>query len=214
MSPSPELSRILLPLLLAAPVGYLLGAVPFGYLVARSKGVNIFEQGSKNPGATNVRRVLGRRAGNLVFILDLCKGAGAGAWPLLFFREEPVAKLIGAVGVVFALIGHSFSCFTHFKGGKGVATGAGGFFVMMPVVTLIAAAVWTVTFFSSRYVSLASISSAATIPVAACLLREPPVLVTIAAAVAVFVILRHRANLVRLARGTENRWTKRREAAP
>ena len=222
MSGLPEFSQPLMPLILAALVGYFLGAVPFGYLVARAKGVNIFEQGSKNPGATNVRRVLGKRSGNLVFILDLAKGALAGAWPLGYVwlrspylsgdylaRSLSQAKLIGVVGVIFALIGHSFSCFTHFKGGKGVATGAGGFIVLMPIVTLIAAAVWTLTFFASRYVSLASIFSAVTVPVAAYFFRESPILTALAVAVAVFVILRHRANIVRLAHGSESKWTKR-----
>jgi len=202
------------PLLAAALAGYFLGSLPFGYLVARAKGVNIFEQGSKSSGATNVRRVLGKRAGNLVFVLDVCKGMAAGGWPLLLIHAWPQAKLIGAVGLLLALVGHSFSCFTHFKGGKGVATGAGGFLVLMPLVTLIAAAIWVLTFFASRYVSLASIFSAVAIPVGACFFHEPRFLVAMGVAVMVFVILRHRANLVRLFQGTENKWTKRPEAAP
>ena len=134
------------PLLIAAIVGYLLGSLPFGYLVARAKGVNIFEVGSKNPGATNVRRVLGKGPGNLVLVLDALKGAMAAAWSLLRYRpnasaigsfEGPWSMLnfhvqgdawvgMGLAGLVGALLGHSFSCFTKFRGGKGVATGAGG----------------------------------------------------------------------------------------
>jgi glycerol-3-phosphate acyltransferase PlsY len=108
-------------------------------------------------------------------------------------------------GLVAAMIGHSFSCFTGFKGGKGVATGAGGFLVLMPQVTLIAAAVWALLFFSIRYVSLASIAAALTIPVGAYFFNEPLVLIAAAAAAAIFVIVRHRANISRLIHGTENR---------
>src|SRR5687767_14281833 len=124
-------------LLIAAFVGYLLGSLPFGYLVARSKGVNIFEVGSKNPGATNVRRVLGSGPGNLVFFLDALKGAVATGWPRLYFLWKALAfgnsasdatdAVSAAVaGLIGALLGHSFSCFTKFRGGKGVATATGG----------------------------------------------------------------------------------------
>src|SRR5215217_3201606 len=122
---------MLLPLLIAAIIGYLLGSLPFGYLVARSKGVNIFEVGSKNPGATNVRRVLGSGAGNLVFALDALKGAAATAWPFFrlhwtadkgalnsfsfSFETGQLPQTYAAVaGLVGALLGHSFSLFTKF----------------------------------------------------------------------------------------------------
>ena len=163
-------------LVFTALVGYLLGSLPFGYLVARAKGVNIFEVGSKNPGATNVRRVLGAGPGNLVFALDALKGSVAAAWALGALGSKMVVDLdapllnllnrtyvgadwvnLGMAGLVGALLGHSFSCFTGFRGGKGVATAAGGCLVLMPIATLIGAAVWAVTFYSSRYVSLASI---------------------------------------------------------
>ena len=169
---------MLVPLLFAAVVGYVLGALPFGYLVARAHGVDIFTVGSKNPGATNVRRVLGAKAGNLVFALDALKGATATALPLLLDRAGLLARLPGwsepvrwlplaVAGLVGALIGHSFSCFTRFRGGKGVATASGGFIVLMPVATLIATVVWIVTFYAFRYVSLASILAAVTLPFAA-----------------------------------------------
>jgi glycerol-3-phosphate acyltransferase PlsY len=207
------------PIVAAAAIGYLLGALPFGYLVARAHGVNIFEHGSGSPGATNVRRVLGARASNLVFALDALKGALAGGWPLYFVwqayrgsaRAEGialaigVAQMLGIVGLVFAMLGHSFSCFTRFKGGKGVATGAGGFLVLLPVPTVISAAVWLGAFILSRYVSIASICSALALPAAAWALGQPPWLSLIASAVCAFVIWRHRANIGRLLNGTENR---------
>src|SRR5215212_9305126 len=145
-------------ILIALVVGYLLGSLPFGYLVARAKGVNIFEVGSKNPGATNVRRVLGTGPGNLVFFLDALKGAAAPAlWKFVIVKtvvapgelDPNIWTPIG--GLVGALLGHSFSCFTRFKGGKGVATATGGLVVLMPVAVVAAAVVWVIVFYSSRY---------------------------------------------------------------
>src|SRR6478609_11718715 len=131
------------PYILAAVIGYFLGAIPFGYVVARAHGVDIFKEGSGNPGATNVKRVLGekfgakgKRAGNLVFALDAVKGAAAAAWPLFTALPHPEARLLGLVGVIAAVLGHSFSIFTKFKGGKGVATAAGGLIVLIPLSCL------------------------------------------------------------------------------
>src|ERR1035438_1032878 len=152
---------LLVPLAIAAAAGYLLGALPFGYLVARTRGGNIFEVGSGSSGATNVGRVLGRWPRNIVFFLDTLKGAVAAGWPLLVVwgavRAFDVPSVLGFVGLGFALVGHSFSCFTRFRGGKGVATAAGGILVLMPVIALITAAVWLAVFYATRYVSLASI---------------------------------------------------------
>lgn len=223
---------MLLPLLIAGVVGYFLGAIPFGYVVARAHGVNIFQEGSKNPGATNVKRVLGerfgargKRAGNLVFALDVLKGAVAAGWGLLAYTSASVDYdlengvvgqvatndwlLVGVAGLVGALLGHSFSCFTKFKGGKGVATGAGGFLVLAPLATLIGGAVWIVTFYSSRYVSLASILAAVALPIAAFFLGLPTAVTVIAAIVALFVVIRHRANISRLLAGTESKFVKK-----
>lgn len=225
---------MLTPLIIAAVVGYFVGAIPFGYLVARAYGINIFEHGSKSPGATNVKRVLGKKAGNTVFALDAVKGALCAGWPLLLAQWAAQGSVVttgrctgwtvytanvkvltpetvipaAVTGLLFAVVGHSFSCFTRFKGGKGVATSAGGFIVLMPVVTLIALGVWLVTFFASRYVSLASILAAAAIPVGALLLHQPRLLVGLAVLISVFVIVLHRANLGRLLKGTENRFIK------
>jgi glycerol-3-phosphate acyltransferase PlsY len=215
---------MLLPLLIAAVVGYLLGALPFGYFVARSKGINIFEHGSKNPGATNVKRVLGekfgkpgKRLGNLVFFLDALKGAVATGWILVIVHFDGPSCRCGddqvmwmqITGLVFALVGHSFSCFTKFKGGKGVATAAGGFMVLMPYAMLTCLVVWVVTFYASRYVSLASIVAAIALPIAAFFFHQPPLLLGLAVIIATFVVLRHRANITRLMNGTENRFAKK-----
>jgi glycerol-3-phosphate acyltransferase PlsY len=223
---------VIFSLLIAVVVGYLLGSLPFGYLVARSNGVNIFEVGSKNPGATNVRRVLGSSAGNLVFGLDALKGAVAASWALLRFTGTDVSynfdtmgsllngrvegqlwTQLGVVGVVGALVGHSFSCFTHFRGGKGVATSVGGLVILIPVATVIAAVVWAVVFYLSRYVSLASLAAAAALVVAAVSLAMPSLLIGLSVVVALFVILRHASNIKRLLNGTENKFV-RKSASP
>jgi glycerol-3-phosphate acyltransferase PlsY len=204
-------------IILAGVVGYFLGATPFGYLVARAKGVNIFEVGSKSPGATNVRRVLGRGPGNLVFALDALKGVAAAGWPRawamfshrdnltapLYVSEDPLPLMVA--GLVGALLGHSFSCFTRFKGGKGVATGAGGFLVLFPLGALTAAVVWALTAAVTRYVSLASMLAGVALTATAGLLHVKPLLFGMCAAVMVFVIIRHRANISRLIAGTETR---------
>lgn len=229
---------MLIPLTIAAVVGYLLGAIPFGWLVARAHGINIFEHGSKSPGATNVKRVLGKKAGNTVFALDAIKGALAAGWPLLVARWAAATAAnvrdaegwivytanvkvltpdlvipVAVTGLLAAVIGHSFSCFTRFKGGKGVATSAGGFVVLMPVVTLIALAVWLATFYGSRYVSLASIFAAIAMPVAAFFLKQHTLVVILAAVIGAFVIILHRANIKRLLNGTENRFVKKTASA-
>ncbi len=211
---------MLVPLLIAAVVGYLLGSLPFGYLVAGAKGVNIFEVGSKNPGATNVRRVLGHGAGNLVLFLDLLKGALAVGWILIVTRlDEPTfnwgAEKIEAMmitGLVAAILGHSFSCFTKFRGGKSVATGAGGFAVLFPLGMAIAFAVFLVTLAVSRYVSLSSMLGAAALPFAAFAFKAGSPMISISAMIATFVIYRHRANLMRIRAGTESKVWQKKEA--
>ncbi|MEO6876255.1 MAG: glycerol-3-phosphate 1-O-acyltransferase PlsY [Opitutaceae bacterium] len=203
-------------LLIVIVAGYLLGSLPFGYLVARAKGVNIFAVGSKSPGATNVRRVLGHGPGNLVTFLDAMKGAVAAGWPTVFFSWKELAfgnaavavadvKLLGVVGLAAALVGHSFSCFTHFKGGKGVATGAGGFLVLFPLGAIVAAAVWGLTLAVTRYVSLASMLAAVALTLTAWLRHTTPLILGACTSVMVFVILRHRANISRLFAGAEHK---------
>jgi glycerol-3-phosphate acyltransferase PlsY len=196
-------------LISSALVGYLLGSLPFGYLVARAHGVDIFKAGSGNPGATNVKRVLGAKAGNTVFALDAVKGAVAAGWPLLPFFAVPDAQMAGLVGVIAAVLGHSFSMFTKFKGGKGVATAAGGLVVLIPIACLISAVVWFVTFFVSRYVSLASILAAVAVTTATWLRGNPTSINIVVTALALFVVIRHRENIKRLLNGTESRFSRK-----
>jgi acyl phosphate:glycerol-3-phosphate acyltransferase len=223
VSPSDSAS-LAVPAAAIAAAGYLLGALPFGYIVARAHGVNIFEVGSKNPGATNVKRVLGKRAGNTVFALDAAKGAAAAAWPLLAVAVGvghdgegamgAAARSVAALaylGLAFAIIGHGFSCFTHFKGGKGVATAAGGMAVVLPLPTAAAGLVWVCTFYLSRYVSLASILAAVALPLVAAAMGASRVGIVVSSLVAAFVVVRHRGNISRLIAGTESRFERKKK---
>ncbi len=196
--------------ILVTLAGYLLGAIPFAVIIARMCGVDIFKVGSGNPGATNVKRSCGKMAGNLCFILDASKGFVATAFPLfagLFGVElnNPIA--LTYVGLVSAIIGHSFSVFVKFRGGKGVAVAIGGLLAIMWEAILIALLLWVVVFYSTRYVSLASIAMAIVLPVAAAFLYQfPSVHFYIALAIATVIVVRHRSNIVRLIKGTENRF--------
>jgi acyl-phosphate glycerol 3-phosphate acyltransferase len=203
---------MLLPILLVV-AAYLLGAVPFGYLVARWRGVDILRQGSGNIGATNVARVLGRRYGILVFVLDFAKGA----IPVLAgrFLSDPSQHSAQAVPVaagIAAFLGHLFPIYLRFRGGKGVATAAGAVMVLLPVPGLAAFLTWLTVFVSSRIMSLASILGA----VVLCLLRllttpapwspSEIVLTCFCLVAAALVVARHHANIRRLLSGTENRF--------
>lgn len=192
---------------LVVVVGYLLGALPFGYLVARWNGVDIFSVGSGNPGATNVRREVGTGAGNIVFALDALKGVAAAAF-FLVLPEHPSFshQSLGLIGLASAILGHSFPVFTRFRGGKGVAVTVGGAIALMPLATLVGILVWVVLFYSTRYVSVASMGLAVALPVVSFLHHGLNLLFYFSLTVAIFIIYRHRANIVRLVRGQENRF--------
>lgn len=197
-----------LPALLA---GYLIGSLPFGYWVARARGVDILKVGSGNPGATNVKRVVGPAAGNVVFILDFLKGVLAVSWVrVLPAAAENAWIVLSILGLVGAILGHSFSLFLRFRGGKGVATTVGGMVTLMPVATLIAILVWLLIFFLTRYVSLASIGLAVALPIARLLSGGLDLLFGFAALLSLFVIFRHRGNIRRLLAGQEHRFERRR----
>ena len=192
---------------------YLLGSVPFGLLIARTRGVDIRAVGSRNIGATNVFRCVGRPWGLLTFALDFLKGyAGAAAVPLLVARLLPGAATpsgLALAGGAAAVAGHTWPLFAGFKGGKGVATGAGLLTAIAPAAVGLAFAAWLIVMALFRYVSLASVVAAALLAVLVWFPRfvahtPTAAVLTLLAAV---VIVRHRTNLVRLARGTESRFS-------
>ena len=208
-----------------AVLGYLLGSVNFAVLVAKKHGVNILEAGSGNPGATNVKRVLGKGPGNLVFALDALKGFVGTGLPTLVGYVIATQGLaleipgdlfhLGIAGFVGTLLGHCFSCFLKFKGGKGVASTIGGLLVLLPIPIVIGAAIWGLVFATSRYVSLASIALGVSLPLSCWLLplatslKFGPAEFWFAAALAAFNVWTHRSNLGRLLAGTENRFAKK-----
>jgi len=202
--------------ILVVLVSYLLGSIPTGFLVAKARGVDIRTLGSGNIGATNVFRILGKPAGVLVLLADAAKG-----WLAVFV----VAKLIsgcfypGAVlqarewfaicAGVGAILGHNYTCWLYFKGGKGIATSAGVLVALVPWPLLMILGIWIVVFLLSRYVSLASISAAFALPFAAWLVGESTTIILVTVALAVLAIYKHQANIRRLIKGTENRITLR-----
>ncbi len=192
-------------------IGYLLGAIPFGYLAAKwFRGIDIREHGSRNIGATNVLRVCGKSLGIPVLLLDICKGAAAVTLASASMPDHPWLPV--ACGAA-AMAGHCFSPFIGFKGGKAVATGAGVFGGLAWEALAIALLVFVLTLIASRYISLSSMLAALTL--ALVLIVETlfvpswahPLSVTVAGCLAAaFVVIRHRANIVRLRAGTENRF--------
>jgi acyl phosphate:glycerol-3-phosphate acyltransferase len=186
-------------LLIAA---YLLGSVPTGLLLARAMGVNIREAGSGNIGATNVYRTMGRKVGILTLVGDCLKGlipVLVAAW--LDLPEAWVA----AVGLA-AFLGHVYTVFLRFKGGKGVATALGVFLGTSPFSVLLALVVFALTLYKWRYVSLASVAAAACIPVLVWGTGGAPELILMSVVIAAVVIFRHRENISRLRAGTENKF--------
>ena len=208
-------------------VAYLFGSVPFGYLVARARGVDIFHAGSGNIGATNVGRLLGGKFFALVFTLDLLKGLvpTAIAAALLHNKALVAADYLLWLMVGFAAIaGHMFSLFLRFQGGKGVATSAGVLLGLFPYFTLpgvLSIVTWLILFKAKGYVSLASMVGAGLFPVfylAIALYRgwkpfgaQLPLLI-FAAVIALLIIYKHRSNIARLRAGTESRFGKKSEA--
>jgi len=181
---------------------YLLGSVPFSYLVARGFGVrDVRKVGSGNVGATNVLRTAGRLAGFLALLLDSLKGVAA-TWLALKISPEPRLAALGAVGVV---LGHMYPVWLGFRGGKGVSTGAGAFLLLAPTATLIALLIFLLVLAFSRYSSLGSVAAALSLASLTHLLQAPTPIAWSASFVALAIVVKHRGNLERIARGTESR---------
>lgn len=200
----------LVPVLLAAAAGYLLGAIPFGVIIGRLRGIDPRTGGSGRTGATNALRTLGTGAAAVVLVLDLGKGAVAVlSGRALSDLLGGDADWVGAVAGVAAVIGHVRSVFIGFGGGRGVATSAGVIALMAPLALLASVSVFAFAVWRTRFVSLGSILAAVTAPLAVALLLPggwtTPAALASSASAAAIVIAAHTDNIARLRTGTERR---------
>jgi acyl phosphate:glycerol-3-phosphate acyltransferase len=194
--------------LLLVLAAYFIGAFPTSYVAGRLlRGIDLRQHGSGNLGATNAFRVLGWKAAIPIFLLDMAKGfLPAYLFPIIDGSTATGWALVyGAV----AITGHVFSVYVGFRGGKGVATGAGVFLALAPVAVLGGLLLWLALVFGTGYVSLGSIAAAAALPVLVALTGAPTEVLVLAIVLGVFVIHAHRANIRRLARGEEHRFRRR-----
>jgi glycerol-3-phosphate acyltransferase PlsY len=197
-------------------IAYLIGSIPFGYLIVQMTGRgDVRESGSGGTGATNVSRRAGKAAGVLTLVLDALKGAAAVIVARVMLGDVSLnAKWFVAAAAVAAIAGHIFPVWLRFRGGKGVATGAGVFFMLAPFALLCAGLVFLIVVALTRYVSLASLAAAVLIPFFLWLqkwLIQPaadirPALIA-AVAGALLIIFAHRGNIRRLTNGTESKFT-------
>jgi glycerol-3-phosphate acyltransferase PlsY len=199
-------------------LSYLAGATPFGYMVARWKGLDIRQHGSGNIGATNVIRVLGKKIGLPVFALDVLKGLlpviAAKTWCQQHTFDPTWASLLAALGSV---LGHNFTFWLGFKGGKGIATSAGAMLAVLPIALGIAILLWVIFFYATRYVAVASIIAGLSLPLTVLAQRalsapgQAPALPLLGFATIIggLATWRHRSNIRRLRDGTEHRFIPR-----
>ncbi len=193
-----------------AVAAYLLGSIPTGYLVARVRGIDIRAVGSGNIGATNVFRMVGKTAGVFALIVDGLKGYTACTWLcdwVLALLGGPTAntELYRIFAGIAAVLGHNFTCWLKFKGGKGIATSAGVYFALAPLAAGIALGTWIILFALGRYVSVASIAAAVALPTAVWLTNHNLFLGIVTTALGLLAIYKHRSNIQRLLNGTERR---------
>lgn len=200
------------PLWLIPVIAYFLGSIPFGYLIVKlAGGGDVRQSGSGNIGATNVTRAAGKAAGIVTLVLDAGKGYFAVWLALRWFHADIRWEMIAAV---CAVLGHMFSCWLKFRGGKGVATGLGAFLPICWQAIVAALVLWIIVLAFWRYVSLASVAAAAALPFLVFVFyaphHAPPVSVTAGSAfIAALIIFKHRGNIGRLIAGTEHRVTNR-----
>ncbi len=187
---------------------YLLGTFPTGILVAKYYGVDITSKGSGNVGATNVGRVIGKKAGILTLVGDLLKGLLAVGLAALISRTEWYA----ACAAVAVVSGHCFSIPPYLKGGKGVATSLGAILALSPILGLSALAIFGAVFYAKRIVSLASVSAALAVPLIGLGFGHPDYILSALAPITLIVVFRHKQNLDRLVKGTEPAMSFKKEA--
>ncbi|MFK5922480.1 MAG: glycerol-3-phosphate 1-O-acyltransferase PlsY [Verrucomicrobiota bacterium] len=188
--------------------GYLIGSIPFGFLAGKLRGIDIREHGSGNIGATNVLRTLGKGIGIPVLILDVLKGL----LPVLIAQHFSEQSLIHILTAFATIMGHNYTLWLRFKGGKGIATSAGALIPLIPLPLLIAVAIWLILFFTTRYVSVASIGAALAIPIVTIVQQATQnewnvPLISFTVLLALLATWKHRSNIRKLCNGTENRFT-------
>ena len=215
--------------ILTALGAYLIGSIPTGFLVAKAKGIDIRSVGSGNIGATNAMRVLGKPAGIFVLLMDAAKGYAAvyfGVFILNFFFNRiyhgfyfgsssayPIG-LFAILAGIFAVLGHNYTCWLKFKGGKGIATTAGVYLALAPWSVLIALVVFILAVVITKYVSVGSITAAIALPVTVWVMTPHNLFLGIVTtALGVLAIYKHKGNIQRLMAGTENRLGKKSEGA-
>ena len=192
-------------------IGYFLGSINFAVLVAKYKGLDLFSLGSGNPGATNVKRTMGAFWGNTVFLLDFSKGyLAVFLTQSILVLEGLNYDLLGILGLLGAILGHSFSIFLKFRGGKGVATTMGGLLALMPWVLVLGLVAWLIVFFSTRVVAMASIVFAISLPISFYFLNDlPDVRWLFCIVLAILIVVRHYSNIQRLLSGKEHDFSKK-----
>lgn len=193
-------------------IAYILGSIPNAVWIGKVfKGIDVREHGSKNAGSTNAARVLGAKLGIFTLVLDISKGAFPVLLTLLL-KAQSLENILGISGIdavlvgICAIVGHSFSVFMKFKGGKAVATTVGVFIVIVPKALLLAAVVFFTVFALTKYVSLSSITGAASLPILVYLLYSDIPYTVFAGVVAFLIIIRHRSNISRLIKGEESKF--------
>ena len=197
--------------LIIVAAAYLIGSLPSGYLAGKSKGIDIRTVGSGNIGATNTFRVLGKKLGAFVLLVDLLKGYCAcgllapmlALWIPEAQSQRDYLELAAGVG---AILGHNFTCWLKFRGGKGIATTAGVMIALSPGAALVVIVVWLLVFAIGRYVSVASIAGALSLPVAGWFFHVSAAKIWVFAGLGLMAILKHKSNIQRLINGTENRF--------
>ena len=187
-------------------ITYFMGSIPFGVLFARAQKINLQEHGSRNIGATNVSRILGKKAGIFTLLGDTFKGWLAILLAYLFLTDPYDIAVAGFT----AFLGHLFSVFIKFKGGKGVAIGLGIHLYIMPIPTLMAIGVFALTLWVLNYVSLSSICSSIALPIFGILTNVPVPFICMSLGIAIMVVLKHNENILRIIMGTESRFQKNR----
>jgi glycerol-3-phosphate acyltransferase PlsY len=186
---------------LAITLGYLIGSVPFAHLLSRRRGIDLRRVGSGNVGASNVLRTLGVRPAVVAMCLDAVKGAVA----VLVAQRLTLGPATPMVAGVASVVGHVYPVWLRFRGGKGVATAAGVFAVVSPIALAIACAVFVVSVWITRYISVGSLAGTLSLALVTAVNDDPVVVPLGAAAAALVIVHRHRANLARIFAGTERR---------